>query len=179
MSSAMIFGGFPVAGRFSQVLEEYRRHFRRYDLLLSIGIAFLALAISQVTSVFGWPSPGNADLDVRRSLYITGATIAGSLLGFVIAAITIALALPPVPSVKLLQSSRHYPEIFKTFVSATRYLALDTGVCLVLLLLDTQASISAAVGAFLLWLIVVTSLRLARCVWLLSQLLQVVAAPTQ
>ncbi|HEV8595716.1 MAG TPA: hypothetical protein VGR51_09330 [Thermoplasmata archaeon] len=113
------------------------------------------------------------DSDIRRSLYVTAAGIAGSLLGFVLVAVTIMITLPSTPSLEKLRSSRHYPEVFQIFGSTIRYLALTTGVSLLLVVIDFEGALWPIAGYLLIWLALISGARFARCVWVLDRILAI------
>src|SRR5438034_7947365 len=101
----------------------YRRKFLLGDLLASLILTAIA-ALIYSSSI--WPVSFDMTPEARRALYTTTAAITGSLLGFVIAAITIALALPVTPSTSLLKTSPHYKDVYSTFLSTLRCLGFTT-----------------------------------------------------
>ncbi len=152
----------------SRLLDAYRRRFLVGDLALSLLV--IAIVASLLAAVSRYPLDDTA-VDGRRSLYGTGAAIAGSLLGFVIVAVTITLTLPNSAGLRLLRSSPFYPHIFDAYLSAVRYLALATIAFLCLLVLDSGRQPNAIYGYLVLWLALICSFRVGRCVWILRELL--------
>ena len=164
-----------MATLLERTIDTYGRHFLLLDLATA---AFLTLVLVILLQLPGLPlAIDNSDAG-RRSLYTTIATIAGSLMGFVIVAITIALALPDSPGMRLLTTSPHYGEIYDTFLSTICYLGLATGASVVPLVLSLQAPALTYYGYSVLFLVMICVFRLGRCVWILNQLLEVARSET-
>ncbi len=145
-----------------------------------------------VTAVFIWwvlSGGGNASVDhgletVRGPLYATVAAVAGALLGFVIATVSILVALvsSESPRMKFLRSSAAYPQIWTIFTSAIRWLAAATAVSLVALLLDHEKAVLSEqwidmIRAAVLLVSLAATMRLGSAMWVLEKLVSLVNAP--
>jgi hypothetical protein len=157
----------------NSILVAYRKRFLLSDLLVSVAVTATAILLSQVPV---WPVSLDPTSEARRALYTTVAAITGSLLGFIIAAITIALALPQTPGTKLLRKSRYYKDVYATFLSTLRYLGFTTIVAVVPLIVAMEGTAEAIHGILFVWLVTLSVFRVARSVWVLSQLVAVVTS---
>jgi hypothetical protein len=107
------------------------------------------------------------------------ASIFGSLLGFVIAAVSIAVGFSGSERLDVVRKSKHYPELWNAFNHAIRSLGLATFVALMALILDRDSkphcwmAYATAVTALL------AALLLGRSVWVLEQLVLIVARPNK
>ena len=99
----------------------YRRHF--------IGCEFIAIALAMFISAMvlelRFESSSILSLigGVREPFYTVVASVAGSLLGFAIAAVSIMIAFMQSPRLDIIRKSKHYPVIYSTFLMAIKYLA--------------------------------------------------------
>jgi hypothetical protein len=121
---------------------------------------------------------------VRGPLYGTLAAVAGALLGFVIATVSILVALvsSETPRMKFLRESAAYPQIWTIYTSAIRWLAAATAVSLVALLLDHEKAVISeqwtdALRAAVLLVSLAATMRLGSAMWVLEQLVTLVNAP--
>jgi hypothetical protein len=115
----------------------------------------------------------------RIGLYGTLAAICGSLLGFVIATLTILLGFTESARLKVLRSSKHYPVLWKTLLSATKWLALATVAAVVALVVDRDGAQN--LGAFEVCFLatLLAALRLARSIWILQNVVALVTDPSR
>src|SRR2546429_7634824 len=100
---------------------------RRFLAAELVAALVLTLLLAIWCSLFG----GARQVDelihgARIGLYGTLGAIFGSLLGFVIATLTILLGFSESPRLKVLRSSPHYPVLWRTLLSATKWLAFAT-----------------------------------------------------
>lgn len=145
-----------------------------------------------VTGAFVWwvlQGGGNASVDhglatVRGPLYATVAAVAGALLGFVIATVSILVALvsSESPRMEFVRKSDAYPQIWRVFTSAIRWLAAATAVSLVALLLDHEDPVLSeqwidAIRAALLLVSLAATMRLGSSMWVLERLVTLVNTP--
>jgi hypothetical protein len=155
------------------------KFWRDHFLKVEFGIALLATAGLLVYGErFGGRPCIHAILDGNRSaIYATVASLAGSLLGFVLAAASIILTFANSDRLALLRQSRHYPTIWKIFKAAMRALAFATVAAVVALLVDRDRSPAW-------WLVYVNSftalwagLRLWRCLWIFNKIVAILTGP--
>jgi hypothetical protein len=103
--------------------------------------------------------------DKPDAVYSAIAGVQGSLLGFVLAALTIVLGYSQTPSLSLLRKSGQLPNLFRIYLAGIRAHALSTVTALVSLIANYQGELST-VGA---WVVTTTCtlafVRLARTLW--------------
>lgn len=162
-----------------QVLPKWwRGRFLWVEFLLSVGLTLTAAFCLSV-----WNH--NRVLDealfgIRTTLYGVLATVWGALFGFVIATITIVLGFSEGARMKIVRDSAHYPDLWKTFMSATRALGFATAASLAGLLTDKDVAAGApnhAVFYVVIFAAILATLRLSRCVWILQNVVKLVTAP--
>jgi hypothetical protein len=115
----------------------------------------------------------------RIGLYGTLGAIFGSLLGFVIATLTILLGFSESARLAVLRSSSHYPVLWRTLLSATKWLAAATLAAVVALVVDRDGAQN--LGAFYLCVFtsIVAALRLASSIWILENVVVLVTSPSK
>jgi uncharacterized membrane protein len=151
-------------------LQFWRVHFLGVELVagLLVGGATVALAEWGETNFLC-----GALTDNRAPVYGAIATIAGSLLGFVITSVSILLGyvnthLGP------LRNTAHYPTLWNTYKSGIKMLALTTLMAIVALIWDRDKSPQRFVMYGVLVASILSLLRLVRCIWILEQVIAVV-----
>ena len=147
----------------------WNRHFLRNEFAVAVVLGVLVLVSDR------WVSPGGLDSLLagdRSVLWGTVASIAGALLGFVLAAASILVAIVERPPLRRLKVSSQYDTLWHTFVSATKWLGALTLLSLVQLTLDADHAAPARPWIYLLvGAAVLAVLRVARCVWILQNVL--------
>jgi hypothetical protein len=122
----------------------------------------------------------DATLDGNRSaVYAALATISGSLLGFVITAASIVLGFSASEKLAIVRESKHYPTLWQVFIAAIRALAFSTIVCIVALVLDRDKQIIHGVMYVAAFGCILAAARVARCVWVLENIIKLVAQPSK
>jgi len=155
----------------------WRRHFLWAELCLAL---IVTLAFFLWCDHFGgWIPVIDVLKDNRSAIYQTATSIFGSLLGFVIAALSLLISLSGSPSLKLVQESSHYPTLWKTFATANRALSLATVASFLALIFDRDSSPSRLIFFAVFYSAMLAALRMARCVWILEQVVRVVAGKTK
>lgn len=140
------------------------------------GLALLVTAIFViwVEFIFGHPASEILFAD-RGEIYSTSAAIFGSLLGFIITAVSIVLGYISSERLRVVRDSVHYPTMWRVFTSAIKVLAVATVSALIGLLFDRNSAPIYVVFYFNVFAATLASLRLARCVWVLENIIQIVA----
>jgi hypothetical protein len=113
--------------------------------------------------------------DHRSAIYQTAASIFGSLLGFVIAALSLVIGFSGSPSLKLVRESSHYPTLWKTFAAANRALGLATVMSFLALIFDRDHCPSRLIFFAVVYAALLAALRVGRSVWILEQVVRLVA----
>ena len=150
----------------------YQRHFLRCDFVVSTVAILVAAAIME----YGFEASPLATLmgGIRQSLYTVIASLAGSLLGFTIAAISIAIAFMQSPRLEMVRKSRHYPTVYRTYLAAIKYLAFTTAVAIICLLVERDTAPKIWLTYTCLWGAVLSALALFRSVWILEKIIAVI-----
>lgn len=102
----------------------WERHFLLNEGLLSGAVA--CGSIVWMERFGGWQPVNSLLLGNRGAIYGALASIFGSLLGFIITAVSIALGFSASEKLTIVRDSRYYPHLWGVFMSATRWLALAT-----------------------------------------------------
>jgi hypothetical protein len=153
------------------VRGRYERHFLRNDIIV-VACATVMLTLT------AWAQPDlllSIPAQVRHDLYVTGAGIAAALMGFVLVSVTLVVDLTSPPKATLLRRSLHFPQLYETFMSTTRYLGFLTVVLVFALAIDRSLQPSILLLFFVAFGTLASTARLARCVWILSDLTRLAA----
>ncbi len=152
--------------------DRYEAHFMRNEVLIG-----LVAAVIFATWSYGFNGAASVNRLLsqnRAQLYGTLASIAASLLGFVIAAVTILLTLWPMKTLTLLKESNHGDTLWVLMKSAMRWLALSTAACLVSLMLDRDGAPEPALLDLTFFVLAVTVFRIIRTIWVLERVIDIV-----
>jgi hypothetical protein len=147
------------------------RHWSRVELaaaLLATVATFLVFGDGSQGSQLGDLIQGN-----RAVLYGTVAALAGSLLGFVLAAGAIIAPMLESPRMKRVRESNQYPGMWTMFLSATRGLGLLTVASVGALVFDRDAAPLGVLTYLVLFLAVLSALQVGTCVWILENVIKV------
>lgn len=152
-------------------LPGYGRHFLWYELAISvIGVAVLWFVVGRTV---GQTSLQSFLGDNRQILYSSVAVIAGALLGFVIAGVTVLLVLPPNRLLSAIKETKAYDSVHPIFFSTLKMLAITTVVALLALFVDTKDHPNIVMFYITLWGLIISSLRIGRCVWVLENIIEI------
>ena len=147
----------------------YNRNFILLEFIISI-LLILALA-SWIQNFLPPESLNNWFKGIKTDLYSTIAQISGTLLGFIITAVSIVIVLAESKKLDLLRKSEHYPTLYKIFVVTIKYLAFTTGVALIGMVFDRDSSPKYWITYICLFGVVLSIFGLARCIWVLESLI--------
>ncbi len=154
----------------NNIWRTYKRHFLLAELLLSLILSVLVLIIIQ----WFW-SPDSLERWIssnKKEIYPLIATIGGTLLGFVITGVSIILAFSESEKLRLLKQSKQYTKIFAIYFSTIKYLAITTVVAIIGIVINNNLAI--LIFYLLLWSIVISSLRIWRCIWVLESIVEII-----
>jgi len=154
----------------SNMEKFYKKHFLLAELLLSMIFTVLVLIIIQRL----W-SPETLEKWIntnKEDIYPLVATIGGTLLGFVITGVSIILAFSESEKLRLLKRSKQYKTIFTIYFSTIKYLAITTVVAIIGIVINDNLAI--LIFYLLLWLVVISSLRIWRCIWILESIVEII-----
>ena len=115
----------------------------------------------------------------RESVYRVMIGVSASLMGFSLTVISVVLGFSSHKRLALLRENEHYATLWKTFFGAVSALGSILLCALVALLLDRDASPVVGLEIALAGLCVLAILRLYRSVWILRQLVDLIAKPSK
>lgn len=113
----------------------------------------------------------------RGPVYGAIATIWGSLLGFVITAISVVLGLVNHERLTIIRESKHYAQLWRVFTAASKALAFATLGALTALIIDRDTEVNYYCLTICVWLSVLCIFRLARCMWVLERIIEILVVP--
>ncbi len=161
----------------NRILQWHRVHFLWVEFGWSL---LLATAIGVWSERWNGKAIIDATLDGNWStVYAALATISGSLLGFVITAASIVLGFSVSEKLAIVRESKHYPTLWHVFIAAIRALAFSTIVCIVTLVLDRDKRMIHWVMYLAAFGCILAAARVARCVWVLENIIKLVAQPSE
>lgn len=120
---------------------------------------------------------GSITVDSREALYGTFASLFGSLLGFSITAVSIVLGYATNDKLAIVRQSKRYNDLWNVFKSAIRVLAFATVVALLGLVFDKDIQPSYFFLYLNIFSAILSSFRIARCVWVLENIILIVTKP--
>ena len=115
----------------------------------------------------------------RGAVYGSLASIFGSLLGFAITAVSIMVAFSTNDRLTVVRESKHYAVLWEVFTATIRTLGFATVVALFGLVLDRDNHPMNAMLYLTVFASVLAALRLARCVWVLENVITLVAGASK
>jgi hypothetical protein len=153
------------------------RHWRAIEWIVAIAVSVAAVLL------LGSGEPGTRLYSVlgddRAALYGTISGVAGSLLGFVLAAATILVTVAGLPSMGRVTSSNQYGELWSMFLTTTKWLGLLTLWALGSLVVDKPTAPFAVMPYTLLFLSMTAAFQVGTCVWALERVTRVIAKAGQ
>lgn len=154
-------------------LNRYRRvHFLGFELSLSI---FLSFVFAVWVIRFGGSVVVESILHENRSaVYGTLAAIFGSLLGFVITALSITIGYSTSEKFEFLRKTKHYPTLWKVMISTVKALSIATIVMVIGLIFDRDRSPNYIILCLCVFATLFSLLRLNRCIWVLDNIIHII-----
>jgi len=142
--------------------------------------AVLTIILVVWAELFGGHIIIEKTLDNNRSdVYSALAAIFGSLLGFTITSVSIVLGYSANERLAIVRESKHYLLMWRVFTSAMRALAVATIISLVGLVVDRDSGPNYTILYINVFATLLASFRLARCVWVLENVIRLVTAPSR
>ncbi len=115
----------------------------------------------------------------RATVYSTVASISGSLLGFIIAAVSIVIAYSTSNRLSLVSSSGRYPELVRVFFGAIKAFGLATVAALVALIVDRDATPAPVILCLCILAVAWAVSRFLRCISVFETVIRIVTAPSK
>lgn len=151
---------------------------RKNFLIAELGVAASTLLALLLWWHFGAGKDSLAEIvhGNRAPIYGTLASIFGSLLGFVITSLSVVLTFSTSERLSVLKQSKYYPQIWKVFTSAIRWLGASTVAWLIALFLDKESSPEPHCLLACIPVAVLAIFRLIRCGWVLERMVETLTA---
>jgi hypothetical protein len=112
--------------------------------------------------------------DNREVFYGALTTLFGTLLGFIITAISIVLGYSANEKLAIVKESKHYQDLWDIFKTAIRVLATITIFSLLGLVFDNNQKPFNAFLYITFFLVVLSVFRVGRCIWVLEKIMLIV-----
>lgn len=152
--------------------EWWERNFLVIEFITAV-VIFLAVlawslfinkgvAISQIVS-------GN-----RQWIYATLTTLFGTLLGFIITAVSIVLGYAQSDKLTIVRQSNHYKDLWGIFKSTIWILGFATVVALLGLIFDKETNPQYIFIYLNILAIILAVFRIGRCIWVLQNIIAIV-----
>jgi hypothetical protein len=151
--------------------------FRKHFLPIEAVVAFAAtLALGLVLRYSPGADATARDLleDNRPAVYGSLSAIWGSLLGFGIAALSIAMAFSQDPRMAVVRRTPYYATMWQVFTKNIFAMSLATLAALLALVVDKNKSPSTVLMVLVAGSSLLASFRLANCIWVLEKLVLVI-----
>jgi hypothetical protein len=116
-------------------------------------------------------------LNQRGSLYTTLLAVEATLLGFVVAVLTIVLGYAQASRFEIVRRSRHWNALFDSYTRAMRWTAYATASFLIGLLVDRDSDPHPIVTALCTASLLMSAAVLGRMLWITERVVQVVITP--
>ena len=153
----------------------WEANFLNFELMFS-GVCSLLFAV--------WSELINKDLlinrvliDIREPLYSALVALFGSMLGFSIAAVAIVLGYANSDKLEIVRNSKHYEDLWGVFKSAMRVLTLATLFALIGLIVDKDSAPVNLILYLNIFFSILSFFRIARTVWVLENIIAIIAKP--
>lgn len=113
----------------------------------------------------------------RSGLYTTLLTVEATLLGFIVAILTIVLGYAQASRFEIVRRSRHWKALFESYTRAMRWAAYATASFLVGLLADRDSDPHPVVTTLCAASLLMSVTVLARMLWVTERVVRVVITP--
>ena len=158
-------------------MKFWQRHFLGVDALTAVGL--IAALVIWYLAFEGADYVEELLRGNRTNIYRTLASIAGTLLGLSIASASFTLNAVSSPRLAVLRNSRHYPTLWRTLFQTTWFLGALTIAALVCMIWDRDCAPTTWLVIPLALFVCLSVFRLARVIWILEQVIGVVARPSR
>lgn len=116
--------------------------------------------------------------DRRSVIYPALVGLTGSLLGFVIASLTIIVGYADSPRLATVRSSSHWQGLFDAFTTTMRWVGYSTLLSVTAMLFDRETAANLALEAALLGTLGASTVTVIRMLWVLHRIVRVITGPT-
>lgn len=158
--------------RRERVVDEHRRALSWIAAAVVTG-AWLALSVyldHELRSV------GQITTSDPQLVLATVAGLAGSLLGFVLAASAFLFGIDGTRGAARITSSAAYTQLWAIFLAPTKSLGALTALALALLVFGREGAVTAVASWLVVFLVVLATVQLALCIWAFENVVRVLVA---
>lgn len=113
----------------------------------------------------------------RSAVYGTMASIFGSLLGFVITALSIIIGYSTNEKFEFLRKSKYYSTLWDILLSTIKALSVTTASMIIGLVFDRDSSPRDYILCFCVVTILLSLFRLKSCIWVLENVIRIITKP--
>ena len=141
--------------------------------------AFVALAVLTtllMTSKSVEPHVLNFLSDRRKDLYSALLSLEVTLLGFIVAVLTIALSFAASPRLAIVRASRFWPSVFRSYTRAMRWSACAAIVALTSLCFDRDKDPHLWLTSCMAISLLFSTLAVARMLWTTERVVEILTA---
>jgi hypothetical protein len=153
----------------------WQRRFLAYEgafaLVVSVVFGFWYIEMG------GGPCVDHLLQSYRQAIYSTASSVIGSLLGFIITAASIVMAVSSSDRLRLIRESRQYPTLWAVFRSTIRAAGFATAATFLALIFDRDQRPVWWLVIVVFFGVLLASLRIARAIWALENVMGLVATP--
>ena len=146
-----------------------KKHFVGCDSIKSILIILILFLILFFTNIQDRVVNAIFDHDDFNGFILTIIQFYTTLIGFILAMLAIVLAVDSSEKLKYFKSSPYYEKVFTIFYSALGYMCLGFLFNLVLFFVKCYESVLFYI---MLWLFIISGIKLYRCGWIISHLIR-------
>lgn len=161
--------------------DHWQKHFLQAEAGLSFIFALILFAYLEFTIDFKKISL-HYDGDYYQQIfnaanffYIT-ASVFGSILGFVITVTSIILGVASSERLEIVRTSKYYPLIWDTFNSSVKWLGAATLISIIGMILK-NGPWSTYLFYLTVFLTLLISWRLYRCIWVMEKIIKIITKP--
>lgn len=155
---------------------EVKKEERGYRVLTQSGIFLLSSSIlmALVLALDFDVTVERILLERRDGIYPAMLSLEGTLLGFVLAALTIVLGYSQSGRLKLLHRSSHWSSIFHSYTDTLRWTSVATVVALLALLFDRDDSPFSSLAVLCFWAAAFALFFIFRMLWITEKIVKLV-----
>lgn len=152
---------------YDKIKTFYWNNLKLSDMIIAL---IIVLIVKSFLDTYYLPEVLNdMILGNKDNIYIVIATIAGTLLGFIITSISIIIAFLDSKKLDLIRDTDHVNDLFNIFFSAIKFLAVTTLIAIFGLISSYWTTI---VFYILLFVVIISILLIWACIWALEIIIE-------
>lgn len=156
----------------SRIIRSWNVHFLFYEFVLSLLVGCILLV--WVTKLGGSTIVNSILKENRSAVYGALAGISGTLLGFVITALSIIIGYSASEKFEFLKKSKHYATLWEVLIKTIRALSLATIAMIIGLIFDRDNSPNNIIFCFCVFTALLSLLRIWSCIWVLENVIRII-----